>query len=87
MLIDEMEALWAPIAESDDWSEFHRVLGEIDEMRDAYGSDDRRLDGEIFGAPGHQLVEAREPPLDWHADDAAGASRRLPSPPVRIQRR
>ncbi len=39
MLIDEMEALWAPIAESDDWSEFHRVLGEIDEMRQAYAGD------------------------------------------------
>ena len=38
-VIDEMEALWAPIAERDDWSEFHRVLGEIDEMREAYGSD------------------------------------------------
>jgi len=39
MLIDEMEALWAPIAEADDWSEFHRVLGEIDEMREAYAGD------------------------------------------------
>ena len=39
MLIDEMEALWAPIAERDDWSEFHRVLGEIEEMRQAYAGD------------------------------------------------
>ncbi|RYE09358.1 MAG: YdiU family protein [Hyphomicrobiales bacterium] len=39
MLIDEMEALWAPIAENDDWRAFHSVLGEIDEMREAYGSD------------------------------------------------
>jgi uncharacterized protein YdiU (UPF0061 family) len=39
MLIDEMEALWAPIAERDDWSDFHRVLSEIDEMRDAYAGD------------------------------------------------
>ncbi len=39
MLIDEMEALWAPIAEHDDWSEFHRVLGEIEEMRQAYAGD------------------------------------------------
>ncbi|HVX72809.1 MAG TPA: YdiU family protein, partial [Devosia sp.] len=39
MLIDEMEALWAPIAEHDDWSDFHRVLGEIDEMRLAYAGD------------------------------------------------
>jgi uncharacterized protein YdiU (UPF0061 family) len=39
MLIDEMEALWASIAERDDWSEFHRVLGEIEEMREAYAGD------------------------------------------------
>jgi uncharacterized protein YdiU (UPF0061 family) len=39
MLIAEMEALWAPIAERDDWSEFHRVLGEIEEMRQAYAGD------------------------------------------------
>ena len=39
MLIDEMEALWAPIAERDDWGEFHRVLGEIEEMRQAYAGD------------------------------------------------
>jgi len=39
MLIDEMEALWAPIAERDDWSEFHRVLGEIEQMRQAYAGD------------------------------------------------
>jgi len=36
MLIDEMEALWAPIAETDDWSEFYRALDEIEEMRRAY---------------------------------------------------
>ena len=36
MLIDEMEALWAPIAESDDWSAFNAALGEIEEMRQAY---------------------------------------------------
>jgi hypothetical protein len=36
MLIDEMEAIWAPIAERDDWSLFHQTLGEIEEMRQAY---------------------------------------------------
>lgn len=36
MLIDEMEALWAPIAERDDWSAFDAALGEIEEMRTAY---------------------------------------------------
>ena len=39
MLIDEMEALWAPIAESDDWSAFHHALGEIEAMREAYAGD------------------------------------------------
>jgi uncharacterized protein YdiU (UPF0061 family) len=38
MLIEEMEAIWAPIAERDDWSLFHQVLGEIDEMRQAYSA-------------------------------------------------
>ncbi|SFV38310.1 Uncharacterized conserved protein YdiU, UPF0061 family [Devosia crocina] len=37
MLIEEVEAIWAPIAESDDWSGFYAVLGEIGEMREAYG--------------------------------------------------
>ena len=39
MLIDEMEALWAPIAEADDWSAFHTALAEIEQMRDAYAGD------------------------------------------------
>jgi serine/tyrosine/threonine adenylyltransferase len=37
MLIDEMEAIWAPIAESDDWSLFQNTLAEIAQMRQAYG--------------------------------------------------
>ncbi len=37
MLIEEVEAIWAPIAESDDWSLFHQALGEIAQMRQAYG--------------------------------------------------
>lgn len=36
MLIDEVEAIWKPIAESDDWSVFHAKLKTIDEMREAY---------------------------------------------------
>lgn len=36
MLIEEMEALWAPIAESDDWRLFHGALEEIGVMREAY---------------------------------------------------
>jgi hypothetical protein len=37
MLIDEVEALWAPIADSDDWSAFHAKLSDIALMREAYG--------------------------------------------------
>lgn len=37
MLIEEVEAIWAPIAERDDWNLFHASLAEIAEMREAYG--------------------------------------------------
>ncbi|MEO5808017.1 protein adenylyltransferase SelO [Devosia sp.] len=37
MLIDEVEAIWAPIAERDDWSGLETTLAEIAQMRDAYG--------------------------------------------------
>jgi uncharacterized protein YdiU (UPF0061 family) len=39
MLIDEMEALWAPIAEADNWRPLYEALGEIEEMREAYAGD------------------------------------------------
>lgn len=39
MLIDEVEAIWAPIAETDDWSRFEQKLAEIGEMREAFGFD------------------------------------------------
>jgi uncharacterized protein YdiU (UPF0061 family) len=35
LLIDEVEALWAPIAAHDDWSALHRALDELAVMRDA----------------------------------------------------
>jgi uncharacterized protein YdiU (UPF0061 family) len=35
--IDEVEALWAVIAERDDWSLFHAKLAQIGELRDALG--------------------------------------------------
>jgi uncharacterized protein YdiU (UPF0061 family) len=38
MLIDEVEALWALIAQGDDWSLFKAKLAAIAEMADAYGS-------------------------------------------------
>jgi uncharacterized protein YdiU (UPF0061 family) len=37
MLIEDVEAIWKPIAESDDWSVFHAKLKAIDDMREAYG--------------------------------------------------
>jgi len=37
MLIEEVEAIWAPIAERDDWTLFHTALAEIGQMRGAYG--------------------------------------------------
>ncbi len=37
MLIEEVEAIWKPIADNDDWSVFHTKLKAIDEMREAYG--------------------------------------------------
>ncbi len=36
MLIDEVEAIWAPIAAADDWSAFERKLQAIAEMAEAY---------------------------------------------------
>ncbi|MBU0581700.1 MAG: YdiU family protein [Alphaproteobacteria bacterium] len=36
MLIDQVEDIWTPIAEADDWSRFHSRLVEIAEMREAY---------------------------------------------------
>jgi uncharacterized protein YdiU (UPF0061 family) len=37
MMIEEVEALWAPIAEADDWGPLHAKIGAIREMREAYG--------------------------------------------------
>ncbi len=37
MLIDDVEAIWGPIAEDDDWSLFRQKIRDIAEMRDAYG--------------------------------------------------
>ena len=36
LLIDEVESLWAPIAESDDWSPFYAKLDRIEATRTAY---------------------------------------------------
>ena len=36
MLIDEVEALWAAIAERDDWAPLYAKIAAIEEMRSAY---------------------------------------------------
>ncbi|MCP6423328.1 hypothetical protein NL463_28880, partial [Klebsiella pneumoniae] len=38
LLIEEIEALWAPIAEADDWSAWHAKLKEIATAADALGT-------------------------------------------------
>ncbi|GJE41666.1 protein adenylyltransferase SelO [Methylobacterium soli] len=38
LLIDEVEAIWAPIAQADDWSLFRAKLAAIDAMAQAYGT-------------------------------------------------
>jgi uncharacterized protein YdiU (UPF0061 family) len=38
MLIDEVEAIWVPIAAADDWSHLAAKLAEINEMAAAYGN-------------------------------------------------
>ncbi|MEE1613590.1 protein adenylyltransferase SelO [Microvirga sp. CF3016] len=40
MLIDEVEAIWAPIAAQDDWSIFRNKLNEIRSMAEAYGTEE-----------------------------------------------
>lgn len=37
LLIDEVEALWTPIAEADDWSAFEAKIAAIQAAREAYG--------------------------------------------------
>lgn len=37
LIIDEVEALWAPIDQADDWSPLHAKLGRIEAARKAYG--------------------------------------------------
>jgi uncharacterized protein YdiU (UPF0061 family) len=36
LLIEEVEAIWKPIADRDDWSVFRDKLAAIEEMREAY---------------------------------------------------
>ena len=38
MLVDEVECIWAPIADADDWSAFHAKLDDIAVMAEAYGT-------------------------------------------------
>ena len=42
MLIEEVEALWSPIADHDDWTPLQAKLADIETMRQAYGFDPER---------------------------------------------
>ena len=37
LLYDEIQALWAPIAQADDWTLFHAKLAAIETARQAWG--------------------------------------------------
>lgn len=39
MLVDDVEALWEPIASRDDWTAFHAKLSEIRAMKEAYSAE------------------------------------------------
>jgi hypothetical protein len=52
MTIDEVEAIWAPIAASDDWSLLSDKIVAIHQMRHAYGGDAAMLPlPSIIGGP------------------------------------
>ena len=44
LVYDEIEALWTPIADSDDWSEFEKKLAETEDMRTAYAFEPKTAD-------------------------------------------
>jgi len=46
MLIDEVEAIWEPIAEADDWSAFEQKLDAVAGMREAYGFEASRYEAD-----------------------------------------
>jgi hypothetical protein len=37
LLVDEVEALWAPIADRDDWTPFQAKLARLEQARKAWG--------------------------------------------------
>ncbi len=51
MTIDEVEAIWAPIAASDDWSLLSDKIVAIHQMRHAYGGDSAMLLPSIISGP------------------------------------
>ncbi len=51
MTIDEVEAIWAPIAANDDWSLLSDKIAAIHQMRHAYGSDSAMPLPSIIGGP------------------------------------
>lgn len=51
MRIDQVEALWAPIAEHDDWSHLHAKLAEIHTISDAYNLRQQAPSGILLSQP------------------------------------
>jgi hypothetical protein len=51
MTIDEVEAIWAPIAANDDWSLLSDKIAAIHQMRQAYGIDPAMPLPSIIGGP------------------------------------
>ena len=57
LVIEEIEALWEPIAEQDDWSAFEQKLADTWTMAEAYGFDP------VVADDGQRALEAaREQP-------------------------
>ena len=49
--IEQVEAIWAPIAEHDDWSYLHEKLAEIHAMSDAYHLREQAPGGILLSQP------------------------------------
>ncbi|MEC8729058.1 MAG: hypothetical protein VXX58_09810, partial [Pseudomonadota bacterium] len=48
--IDQVESIWEPIAQADDWSRLHDALAQIHTMSDAYGMRQQAPDGILLSS-------------------------------------
>jgi hypothetical protein len=49
--VDQVEAIWAPIAATDDWSSLRSALAQIHDMSDAYGWRQNAPAGMLLSSP------------------------------------